>query len=131
MLWSTIRDLAPAIRAGSAQVWACDPKGGIELATGSAMFTRFVYDNEHMVRLIEDAAALVRTRAAPLRGVARVVTPSTAEPFVAVVIDELAYLTAYMPDRDLRRRLDATLQVVLPQGRAVAGVGDRRGAGPA
>ena len=34
-------------------------------------------------------------------------TPSRAFPFLVVVIDELAFLTAYQPERDLRKRAEA------------------------
>jgi S-DNA-T family DNA segregation ATPase FtsK/SpoIIIE len=40
---------------------------------------------------------------------------------VLVVVDELAALIAYAPDRDLRRRAEAALSLLLSQGRA-AGV---------
>ena len=36
VLWSIIAALAPAIRDRTAQVWALDPKGGMELAAGRA-----------------------------------------------------------------------------------------------
>jgi S-DNA-T family DNA segregation ATPase FtsK/SpoIIIE len=101
------------------QVWALDPKGGIELAPGAAMFTRFAHDPEPMVELIEGAAALVQERAARMRGITRLHEPSTSEPFVLLVIDELAFLTAYMPDRALSKRMASALSVVLSQGRAV------------
>jgi S-DNA-T family DNA segregation ATPase FtsK/SpoIIIE len=41
------------------------------------------------------------------------------EPLVAVIIDELAALTAYCTDRDARRRIAAALSLLLSQGRAV------------
>lgn len=119
VVWSIIRALAAAIRDGLVQTWAIDPKGGIELAPGRRLFTRFTHEPEHMVSLVEDAAALVHQRAARMRGVSRLHTPTTTEPFIVLVIDELAFLTAYMPDRALTKRLHAALSVVLSQGRAV------------
>ncbi len=44
---------------------------------------------------------------------------SVDEPMVIIVIDELAALIAYSPDRDLTRRAEAALSVILSQGRAV------------
>ena len=38
---------------------------------------------------------------------------------MVIVIDELAALIAYSPDRDLIRRAEAALSVILSQGRAV------------
>ncbi len=35
-----------------------------------------------------------------------------------VVVDEMAALTAYCGDRDLKRRAEAALQLLLSQGRA-------------
>ena len=43
VIWSLVTALAPGIRDGLVQVWAVDPKGGMELAPGRALFTRFVY----------------------------------------------------------------------------------------
>ena len=43
VLWSLLAALAPAIRDRAAQVWALDPKGGMELAGGRPLFARFVY----------------------------------------------------------------------------------------
>ncbi|WP_129668644.1 FtsK/SpoIIIE domain-containing protein, partial [Phytoactinopolyspora endophytica] len=119
VIWSTIRAVAPAIRDGWVQVWSVDPKGGIELAPGAAMFARFVHEPEPIVDLVEQAAELIQERAARMRGRARLHRPTTAEPFVLLVVDEVAFLTAYMPDRKLSKRLTSALSVVLSQGRAV------------
>jgi DNA segregation ATPase FtsK/SpoIIIE, S-DNA-T family len=40
-------------------------------------------------------------------------------PFLVVLIDELAFLTAYQPDRDLRKRADAAIATLTSQGRSV------------
>jgi len=42
-----------------------------------------------------------------------------AEPLIVVVIDELASLTAYVIDRDAKKRITAALSLLLSQGRAV------------
>lgn len=44
------------------------------------------------------------------------------DPFVLVVVDEVAFLTAYQSDRQLRQRISAALATLTTQGRAV-GVG--------
>lgn len=119
VVWSIIRALTPGIWDGSVAVWAIDPKGGIELARGGPVFSRFTYEPDDMVTLVEDAAELVRKRAARMRGVSRLHQPSPVEPFTVLVIDEMAFLTAYMPDRDLTKRLHAALSIVLSQGRAM------------
>ncbi len=43
VLWSLVRGLAPGVTDGSVQLWAVDPKGGMELTPGAALFTRFAY----------------------------------------------------------------------------------------
>jgi S-DNA-T family DNA segregation ATPase FtsK/SpoIIIE len=127
VIWSLIAALAPGIRDGLVQVWAVDPKGGMELAPGRAMFTRFVYGDPHdntlyeldFAHVLEDAVFVMRRRQATLRGLTRLHTPTVAEPLVVVVIDELASLTAYVVDRDAKRRITAALSLLLSQGRAV------------
>ena len=120
VLWSLLRGLGAGIRDGSVQVWAVDPKGGMELTPGSGMFTRFAYkDPEAMVELLEDAVDVMRERTERLRlAGTRLHEPSTVEPLVVVVVDELATLTAYQSDRELRKRADAALSLLLSQGRA-------------
>jgi S-DNA-T family DNA segregation ATPase FtsK/SpoIIIE len=120
VLWSLVRALVPCIRNGSVQVWAIDPKGGMELTPGAGLFTRFAYDTpESMVRLLEEAVSFMRHRAERLRVAGRRVhEPTPDDPLVVIVVDELAALTAYVGDRDLKRRAEAALQVLLSQGRA-------------
>lgn len=120
VVWSLIRSLGPHVRAGSVQLWAVDPKGGMELTPGAPLFTRFAYETPAaMVELLEDAVAFMRSRAETLRQRGeRVLTPSAAEPLVVIVVDEMAALTAYVGGRDLKRRAEAALQLLLSQGRA-------------
>jgi S-DNA-T family DNA segregation ATPase FtsK/SpoIIIE len=127
VLWSLVAALAPGIRDGLVQVWAVDPKGGMELASGAPLFTRFVYGDADentlyeldFAHVLEDAVFVMRRRQAILRGLTRLHTPTVAEPLVVVVIDELASLTAYVVDRDAKRRITAALSLLLSQGRAV------------
>jgi FtsK/SpoIIIE family len=119
VIWSLIAALAPGIRDGLVQVWAVDPKGGMELAPGRALLTRFVYgdpdDNAlyelDFAHVLEDAVFVMRRRQATLRGRTRMHSPRLAEPLVVVVIDELASLTAYVVDRDAKRRITAALSL--------------------
>lgn len=127
VIWSMIAALAPGIRDGLVQVWAIDPKGGMELAPGAGLFTRFVYgdadDNTlyelDFAHVLEDAVFVMRRRQTSLRGHTRLHTPTVAEPLIVVVIDELASLTAYVIDRDAKKRITAALSLLLSQGRAV------------
>lgn len=120
VVWSLLRAVASSIRSGVVQVWAVDPKGGMELGLGRPLFARFAYaDYEQMVDLLDDAVTVMKDRAARLAGHVRQHTPTAAEPLIVVLVDEVANLTAYLPDRDLRRRADAALALLLTQGRAV------------
>jgi DNA segregation ATPase FtsK/SpoIIIE, S-DNA-T family len=119
VLWSLIRALGPAIRDGLVRLWVLDPKGGMELAAGAPLFDRFAYDSAAaMADVLEDAVSVMQERAGRLRGRTRLHTPDTDEPLIAVVVDELASLTAYA-ERDDRRRISAALSLLLSQGRAV------------
>lgn len=119
LVHSMLRQLASAIRAGLVQVWAIDPKGGMELGPASALFARFADDDyESMVTVLEDAAALMRERSARLKGVTRQLVPTVDDPLIVVVVDEVANLTAYMPERDLKRRAESALAMLTTQGRA-------------
>jgi len=63
--------------------------------------------------------AVMKERTARLMGVTRQHVPTPADPLILVLVDEVANLTAYLSDRDLRRRIDAALALLLTQGRAV------------
>src|SRR5204862_6289213 len=52
----------------------------------------------------------------------RAVAPSAGFPFVVVLVDGRACLTAYQPERDLRKRAEAAIATLTGQGRSV-GVG--------
>ena len=61
----------------------------------------------------------MQARAAQLAGKQRDHTPTAEFPFVVVLVDEVAFLTAYQPDRQLRERVKAALATLTTQGRAV------------
>ena len=120
LVWSLMFGLAPAIRAGLVEVHGVDLKGGMEFAMGRALFTRYAQAPTAAVVLLEDPAAQMTARAARLAGMSRSHdVPTPAEPFVFVVVDEPAALIAYQTDRDLLRRAEAALSLILSQGRAV------------
>jgi S-DNA-T family DNA segregation ATPase FtsK/SpoIIIE len=121
VVWSLIRAMAPCIHDGTVQVWAADPKGGMELGPGAPMFTRFAYDTPAgMADLFDQAVEAMDERKQRMQAEGRRKhTPTAVEPLVVVVVDEMAFLTAYMPDRDLRKRITNSLAVLLTQGRAV------------
>jgi S-DNA-T family DNA segregation ATPase FtsK/SpoIIIE len=119
VVWSLIRALCPGLRDGWVQLWAVDPKGGMELVFGRALFHRFAYKNTaDMLALLRDAVTVMRARQDRLLGVTRLHAPTVAEPLIVLLVDELAALTAYA-DRDTKRDAAALLQLLLSQGRAV------------
>jgi len=120
VVWSLLRALAPAIRAGLVAPWVLDPKGGMELAAGARMFVRFEADSyEAMAALLEDAVEVMDRRSRRLRGVSRQHTPTADDPLILIVVDEMANLTAYLPDAALRKRITGALSLLLSKGRAV------------
>ena len=126
VLWSTLNAIAPAIRDGLVEIWAVDPKGGMELALGAGLFTRFAYGDANtaewerdFAELLENAVHVMRRRQTWLRGKTRLHTPTMDEPLVLIVVDELASLTAYCNDRDAKKRIATALSLLLSQGRAV------------
>lgn len=120
VLWSLMHSLSPAIADGSVQIWAVDPKGGMELGPGRSIFAEFESATpEAMCDLLDRVVRLKDERSATLaaHGV-RKHTASPASPHILVVIDELATLTAFA-DRAVIRRMDQALGLLLTQGRAV------------
>jgi DNA segregation ATPase FtsK/SpoIIIE, S-DNA-T family len=128
VVWSLLAALGPGISDGLVRVWCLDPKGGMELAPGRGLFARFVYGDPDDPRVqyetefatvLEDAVSVMRHRQSALRGRTRLHAPTVGEPLIVVVVDELASLTAYVTDRDAKRRIAAALSLLLSQGRAV------------
>jgi DNA segregation ATPase FtsK/SpoIIIE, S-DNA-T family len=120
VMWSVLRALAPWIRCGLVQVFGIDPKGGMELGRAPGLFQKLVCTNgTEAVELLEHVATLTRQRAEALRQQGtRTWTPASGQPFVLLIIDELADVIAYHPDTTLRKRANAALQSILSQGRA-------------
>ncbi|MGK5551694.1 FtsK/SpoIIIE domain-containing protein [Actinomadura kijaniata] len=122
VLWSIVRGLLPWMRAGLVEVWALDPKR-MELSFGRPLFERYGrYCSDPsggMVELLEEAARDMNARANQFAGVTRSFTPTHEHPFRVIIVDELAFLTAYCGERDLRKRAESALGVLTTQGRSV------------
>ena len=118
VLWSVIRAMLPGICGGWVQVWALDPKR-MELSFGRDLFARYADQAEAMVDLLEAAVSEMHRRAAEFGGKTRTFAVSVAFPFLVVMIDELAFLTAYQPQRELRKRAEAAIATLTSQGRSV------------
>ncbi len=92
----------------------------MELAFAGPLFHRFSYGSpEAMADVLEQAVKEMQSRTDRLRGHTRQHQPTTGEPLIVVLVDELAALTAYVTDRKLRERLQAGFSLLLSQGRAV------------
>jgi S-DNA-T family DNA segregation ATPase FtsK/SpoIIIE len=116
-LWGLIRAKLPAMAAGLVR----RPEL-MELAYGRPIFDwygRYAADAEAIATLLEDAVAEMHARAAIFAGKHREHALSTERPFVVMLVDEVAFLTAYQPDRQLRDRVKAALATLITQGRAV------------
>jgi DNA segregation ATPase FtsK/SpoIIIE, S-DNA-T family len=120
VMWALLRALAPWIRCGLVQVFGIDPKGGMELGRAPGLFQKLVCSNGvEAVELLEHVATLTRHRAAALRAQGtRKWTPASGQPFVVLIMDELADVIAYQPDNGLRKRANVAVQSILSQGRA-------------
>jgi S-DNA-T family DNA segregation ATPase FtsK/SpoIIIE len=117
LLWA----LAPEVYAGRVQLWGIDPKGGMELLPARPLFTVLAVDDfQAMADLLDQAVIFLEERARRLadQGIRRHI-PTADEPLIVVLIDELATLTAYLPDRKLSQRIANTLGMLLTKGRAV------------
>jgi S-DNA-T family DNA segregation ATPase FtsK/SpoIIIE len=120
VLASILRAVAPSVSAGLVQLWGIDPKGGMEFLPSRALFARLAVDDfEEMADLLDDATEVMQARARRLAGVTRKHQPTTDEPLVVVLIDELATLTAYLGDRKLSQRINQALALLLTKGRAL------------
>jgi DNA segregation ATPase FtsK/SpoIIIE, S-DNA-T family len=121
LLWGLIRAMFPAMRAGLVRVLAADPKL-MELAYGRVIFESYgayAADPASIVAMLEAAVADMQARATVFAGNQRDHTPTREHPFVVVLVDEVAFLTAYQPDRKLRERVMNALATLTTQGRAV------------
>jgi S-DNA-T family DNA segregation ATPase FtsK/SpoIIIE len=118
-IWAIIDQLIPAINDRVVKLWVLDPKGGMELAAGRTHYNKFCYGTNpaEYAGMLEQAVRVMKGRQAALMGVTRQHQPSTAEPLIVVIIDELAALTAWAAD--IRPRINNALGLLLSQGRAV------------
>ena len=82
----------------------------MELAFGRPLFDRFAHGNANLpggyeaglAALLEDAVDVMRRRADRLMGVTRLHTPTTDEPLIVLLVDEIAALTAWINDRTMK-----------------------------
>jgi S-DNA-T family DNA segregation ATPase FtsK/SpoIIIE len=120
VLWSLVRALGPSVASGVVRLRGVDPKGGMELYPGRALFTAYAdEDLAEMVDLLERAVDDMNARKRRLKAAGvRAFVPSVVDPLEVVLVDELAFLTAYAP-KDVKLKVATALQLLLSQGRAV------------
>ena len=121
IIWGLIRALLSPMQAGLVRILAADPKL-MELAYGRTIFDtygRYESDPLGITGMLEQAVQDMQARAAVLAGRQRDHTPTAVHPFTVVLVDEVAFLTAYHPDKQLRDRVKAALASLTTQGRAV------------
>ncbi len=121
LLWGLVRAMFPLMQAGLVRVLAADPKL-MELAYGRAIFDtygRYAADPVSIAAMLDMAVADMQDRAARFAGRQRDHIPTVADPFAVVLVDEVAFLTAYQPDRKLKERIMLALATLTTQGRAL------------
>ncbi len=121
LLWGLVRAMFPLLQTGLARILAADPKL-MELAYGRVIFETYgayAADPVDIAAMLDRAVADMQARAARFAGVQRDHTPTVDDPFTMVLVDEVAFLTAYQPDRKLREKIMNALATLTTQGRAV------------
>lgn len=119
VLWSIIRGIGPAIKAGYVDVWMADPKGGMEFGRGEELWVRFQWTADGILEMLNEAVQVMENRASALRSAGvRKHVPAPDAPLILIIIDEAAALSAYAT-RDQRTEFERLLGLLLSQGRAV------------
>ncbi len=118
IIWSLVLGLEPAWRVGLVKFWGCDPKR-LELAICPNCWEHYADNEADIVSMLEQCVQEMFERAGQLKGKARKFTPSTETPLNVVVVDEMGYLSAMLPDRKLRERAEKAVSTILALGRAV------------
>lgn len=119
VFWGIAGGLGPAIKAGTAVLFAIDLKYGIEVSVGSPLFVKIATTEAEAAWMLTKLEELLDIRGHGMAGRGRSHTPSAAEPIVVLLIDELASLTAYMTDAALKKQVAASLSRILSKGRGI------------
>ena len=121
LLWGLVRAMFPLMQDGLVRVLAADPKL-MELAYGRVIFESYgayAADVTAIAAMLDRAVADMQDRARRFAGRQRDHTPTMEDPFTVVLVDEVAFLTAYQPDRKLKERIMLALATLTTQGRAL------------
>jgi S-DNA-T family DNA segregation ATPase FtsK/SpoIIIE len=118
VFWSFAFGLAPAVHAGLVRLYGIDLKGGMEILMGRDLFSMRATNPAQAVAVLEHLVGLLNIRTEALAGHVRSHQPTVDEPLHVVMIDELAALTAYCAERDLRQRGELAINLLCSQGGA-------------
>jgi S-DNA-T family DNA segregation ATPase FtsK/SpoIIIE len=118
VFWTFAFGLAPAIKAGLVRLHGIDLKGGMEVLMGGDLFSTRATTAVDAVAVLESLVEQMQRRTAAYAGLVRSHEATPDEPLHVVMIDELAALTAYCPQRDLQRRAEMAINLLCSQGRA-------------
>lgn len=118
IVWGVSGQLAPAVAGGLVRLYGIDLKYGVELSMGRRLFTALATTEAQALEMLKRLDRLVEERGEAIAGHARSHVATRASPFVVLVIDELASLTAYMSDNDARKEAARLLSSILSKGRA-------------
>jgi S-DNA-T family DNA segregation ATPase FtsK/SpoIIIE len=118
VFWSFAFGLAAEVRDGRVQLHGVDLKGGMEIRMGDALFTTTATNAAEAVAALEMLVGWMQDRTRRYAGKLRTHLPTADEPLHVVMIDELAALTAYCPERELQRRAETAINMLCSQGRA-------------
>jgi len=124
VFWAILKGLAPGIRDGIVEVWAIDPKGGMELYTGRPLFTRYCDSSEAaMAQLLAQGVTEIDHRTQRLKGATRNHTPTVEEPLIVILVDEFASLmvpkSSSKEDKAVAEEAKAAATMIVNKGRAV------------
>jgi DNA segregation ATPase FtsK/SpoIIIE, S-DNA-T family len=122
ILWSILKGLAPAIKVGLVHVWAFDPKGGMELFRGRALFREYV--DAGPAAMHEKLGVLVKElerRTQKYKLAERDHVPTLEEPQIVCLIDEAAAL--FVPrskaEKPICDECKSRVALLVNQGRSV------------
>ena len=93
IIWGLIRAIFPALRSGLVRLLGADPKR-MELSYGREIFDAHGHYAADPAAMLAQAVADMQERAETLGGRQRDHTPTAEFPFVMIIVDEVAFLTA-------------------------------------
>lgn len=114
-LWAVVRAVRPAARVGLVRFVGLDSKAS-EVREAKGLFCDVAHSAEDHARVLADLAALIARRGEIHNG--REFSPTTEEPLLMVVIDEITSLPSIFKDAKERNAALADLRVILSLGRS-------------